>query len=406
MIGQAIGVAFRSIWEQKLRSILTMLGIIIGVGAVITLVTLGHGATTSVTQNIEGLGSNLVVVNVGTGVGQSFSSTATNASTSASSTPPPNLTLNEAQQLGKIRGVAGVAPVISGTETLAAGTNSTSVNVVGSTPAYQTIMNYQLQDGRFLSPLDETDGENVIVLGSPEASSLFGAVNPVGDTVTVNGAPFEVIGVLASKGTSFGQNQNSIAVIPLDRAQSLMGTTSLSTVYLSAKSQNLVNAVISRVDAKLLGWIGTSLNFSVTAQSQILSTLTSVQNSLTLLLAGVAGISLVVGGIGIMNIMLVTVTERTREIGIRKAVGALRGAILGQFLVEALVLSGVGGLLGVAAGAGASAILSQSFGYQPSFHMGIAIIALTFALVVGLVFGLWPANRAAGLHPVDALRME
>jgi putative ABC transport system permease protein len=180
----------------------------------------------------------------------------------------------------------------------------------------------------------------------------------------------------------------------------------LSTVYLSAKTQGDENSVIAGVDKKLLTWIGSSDNFSVTAQSQIVSTLTSVQNSLTLLLGGVAGISLIVGGIGIMNIMLVSVTERTREIGIRKAVGASRGAILGQFLIEALVLSGIGGLLGVAAGAAASAILDHSFGYQVSFHSGIAGLAFGFALAVGLIFGLWPANRAAGLRPVDALRTE
>ncbi len=407
MISQSIGVALRAVWEQKLRSILTMLGIIIGVGAVITLVTLGHGASSSVTKNIEGLGSNLLVVDVGTGVGESFGRLGGATTVSDTSlAPPPNLTLSEAQKLGNIARVVGVAPVVEGSGTLGVGTTTASVGLVGTTPAYQNIMNYKLQEGRFLTPLDETDGENVIVLRSTEAQTLFGAINPVGDTVTVNGVPFEVVGVLANKGTSLGQSEDSFAAIPIDRAESLLGSTSLSTVYLSAKSQSNVTAVISRLDQKLLSWIGTSQNFSVTAQSQILSTLTSVQNSLTLLLAGVAGISLIVGGIGIMNIMLVSVSERTREIGIRKAVGASRGAILGQFLIEALVLSGIGGLLGVGSGAAASVLLSKSFGYQPSFHTGIALLAFAFALAVGLVFGLWPANRAAGLRPVDALRVE
>lgn len=405
MISQSVGVALRSIWEQKLRSILTMLGIIIGVGAVITLVTLGHGASSSVTKNIEGLGSNLLVVDVGSGAGDTFSTTSAVSST-ASLAPVPNLTMAEASRLGALKGVAGVAPVMAGSGTLGLGTNTTTVGLVGTTPAYQTIMNYKLAEGRFLSPLDEQDDENVIVLGSTEAEDLFGAINPVGDSVTVNGVPFEVIGVLASKGSSLGQSENTFAAIPMDRAESLLGPQSLSTVYLSAKSGSNVNAVISRIDQRLLAWLGSSQNFSVTAQSQILSTLTSVQNSLTLLLAGVAGISLVVGGIGIMNIMLVSVSERTREIGIRKAVGASRGAILGQFLIEALVLSGIGGLLGVAAGGGASAVLGTSFGFDAGFNVETAALALAFALTVGLVFGLWPANRAAGLRPVDALRVE
>ena len=402
MIGQTVRVALQAVWAQKLRSILTMLGVIIGVAAVIGLVALASGATSSVSQRIEGLGSNLLVVSVGP---HQFGPN-TGTTQSAAPATPATLTLLEAQALGRVKGIAAAAPVIAGSATLGEGGATTTAGLVGTGPGYQQVLNYQMAEGRFLSPVDVAQSLNVVVLGSTEAEDLFGALDPVGDTVTVNGVPFQVIGVTKSKGSVFGQSQDTYAAIPWTVAESLLGQTTVSSVYLSADSHASTTRVEGRVDDKLLGWLGSATNFSVTDQAEVLSTLSSVTSVLTTLLAGVASISLVVGGIGIMNIMLVSVTERTREIGIRKAVGASHGAILLQFLVEALTLAGLGGLLGILVGDIASQVLGHTLGITPGFSVETALLAFLFSLFVGLVFGIWPANRAAGLHPVEALRVE
>jgi putative ABC transport system permease protein len=399
MIGQTIRVAMQAIWAQKLRSVLTMLGVIIGVAAVITLVSLATGATATVSKSIQGLGSNLIIVSVGP---QRL------GPTTATTTPAPPATLSPSQALAlsRIPGIQADAPVIAGAGTLGVGSVTSTAGVVGTGPAYQTVLNYQMAEGRFLSPLDVQESQNVIVLGAQEATNLFGGVNPVGDTVTVNGVPFQVIGVTAPKGSIFGQSQDTFAAIPWTVAESLFGQSSVASVYLSAKANANLTHVENQLNLKLLGWLASAQNFSVTTQAEVLSTLASVTTVLTTLLGGVASISLIVGGIGIMNIMLVSVTERTREIGIRKAIGASHGAILLQFLVEALTLAGLGGLIGIVLGDVVSGVLGGILGITTGFSPGTALLAFLFSLGVGLVFGLWPASRAAGLHPVDALRVE
>lgn len=400
MIAQTIRISFRAIIAQKVRSVLTMLGVIIGVAAVIALVALGNGAQKSITSNIQSLGSNLIVANVGY---NPFSSSSGAAPTS----PPSPLTQSQVTSLSATRGIAAAAPVMSSTATLAVGTNSVSSSVDGTNNDYSSILGYHLAEGRFISPLDVQAANPVVVLGYGEAQTLFGGTNPVGDLVTINGIPFHVIGVLANKASSAGQNPNDFAAVPWTTYNQVFGSTSgITTVDLSASSHANVTHVVSQLDDKLLGYLGSAQNFTVTAQSQILSTLSSVNRVTTLLLGGVASISLIVGGIGIMNIMLVSVTERTREIGIRKAVGASTRDILGQFLVESLVLSGIGGILGVAVGIGFSHVIARVLSASSAVSWPMTLIAFAFALVVGLVFGLWPATRAALMRPADALRVD
>jgi putative ABC transport system permease protein len=402
MFSQTLKVSMKAIWAQKLRSLLTMLGVIIGVAAVIALISLARGATASISSKIEGLGSNLITI--------STTSQAPTLSTSATAAtpllPPGQLTAQEALSLSSVPGVANVAPIVAGSATFAVGDTTSSAGLVGTNATYQQIMNYQLAEGRFLNPLDISSDANVAVLGSQEATDLFGAANPVNNIMTINGIPFKVVGVLASKGSSFGQSEDDFVAIPWTVAESVLGQTNISNIYLSAKTNANMTSLTNRLNLKLLTWLGSANNFSLTTQSQILSTLSSITTTMQDVLGGVAGISLIVGGIGIMNIMLVSVTERTREIGIRKAIGASHGAILLQFLVESLTLAGLGGIIGIAVGTAISNILGHALGTTTTFSVSTALLAFGFSLAVGLVFGLWPASRAAGLHPVDALRIE
>ncbi|PSR33736.1 MAG: hypothetical protein C7B46_09035 [Sulfobacillus benefaciens] len=402
MFSQTLKVSMKAIWAQKLRSLLTMLGVIIGVAAVIALISLARGATASISSKIEGLGSNLITI--------STTSQAPALSTSATATtpllPPGQLTAEEALSLSNVPGVANVAPIVAGSATFAVGDTTSSAGLVGTNATYQQIMNYQLAEGRFLSPLDISSDANVAVLGSQEATTLFGAANPVNNIMTINGIPFKVVGVLAAKGSSFGQSEDDFVAIPWTVAESVLGQTNISNIYLSAKTNANMTSLTNRLNLKLLTWLGSANNYSLTTQSQILSTLSSITTTMQDVLGGIAGISLIVGGIGIMNIMLVSVTERTREIGIRKAIGASHSAILLQFLVESLTLAGLGGIIGIALGTAISDILGHALGTTTTFSVGTALLAFGFSLAVGLVFGLWPASRAAGLHPVDALRIE
>ncbi len=386
---QGIKMAFKSILANKLRSLLTMLGIMIGVTAVIALVSLGQGATKSVTEQVESLGTNLLTVNI---LGRGSTNT---------------LTADEASALGDITGVQYLAPATSSNATVKFGSESVSVGVTGTNAEFLDVRQYELAAGRFLSQIDLNFYQKVAVLGSQTASDLFGTGNPVGQYVQINGARFKVVGVLASKGSSTAGSSDEIVLIPLSSAERLFKSKGVRTVYVQAEQSEQMDAVVAGLETALnKKFRGDTNSYRVFNQSEILSTLSSVTGTLSIALGGIAGISLLVGGIGIMNIMLVSVTERTREIGIRKAIGAKRKDILFQFLIESMALSGLGGLLGIGIGIGAAKLVSSALNMEAVFTANVIIIAFAFSVLIGVIFGMFPANKAAKLKPIDALRFE
>jgi putative ABC transport system permease protein len=402
---ETIRVAFAGLVANKLRSGLTILGLMIGVGSVILLIAVGTGSSAAVQKQIDALGSNVLLVQAGTSLGGLRSSS---SSTTA-------LTLADAKALQnqfQAPDLAGVSPLVSAngvTMTYNGATYSPS-SFDGTTPSYQQARNYTLAEGSWFTSAQETSHSRVLVVGPTVVSSLFGGQDPVGDTVQVNGTSYQIVGVTASKGSNGTSNQDDVAVAPLTAVQdTLTGYGSISQIVVQAKSsqqltaaQTEVTSIMAQVDPSPPG--STTSNFNVINQGSILQTSASSSKVFTTLLGEVAAISLLVGGIGVMNIMLVSVTERTREIGIRKAVGARRRDILVQFLVEAVLVSLFGGLAGVLLG-----VIGSQFkiaGVQPAvapYSIGLAFAA---ALLTGLFFGTYPASRAAAMRPIEALRFE
>ncbi len=402
--GQILRFALAGLAANKLRSALTTLGILIGVGSVILLLAVGNGSSRAIEADLNQLGTNsLTVLHEGAGL---FGSASGN--TGAQSTA--NLTVADAQALSESAGVASVSPVVSTSETLTYGGNSDSdTSLTGTYPSYFQATNSPIGQGSYITNDDVTSARKVLDIGTTTASDLFGTANPIGQTVDVAGVPFTVIGVLKEKGASGFENADNSAVVPLTTLQeTLTGYGSLNDIVVEAQTPAEVNAVQSEITSVLDRLENvtstTDANFEVLNQSSLLAASTSSSHTFTVLLGAVAAISLLVGGIGITNIMLVTVTERTREIGIRKAIGARPGVILAQFLAEATLLSVIGGVLGVAAGL--IGTLFTIVGVKP--YPVVASIPLAFgvSVVIGLFFGGYPANRAAGMRPVDALRYE
>ena len=407
-IGFNIIEALTSLGANKLRSMLTVLGIVIGVTAVIALLALGQGATASITSQIESIGTNLVFISPGStrqgGVAQGEGSAQT-------------LTTNDAAALAQLPGVVAVAPVVGGRIQIAYQGQNSNTRMTATDPAYQTMTNLTLASGGFFSDSNKSAYSSVVVIGSAVAQQLFNdPAGGVGALVTLNGLPFQVIGVLQSKGGTGFFNQDDQIFVPLSTAQlRLVGQTNLgngnvvNSIDVQVDQPNDVSNVTQEITQQLSGRHG-SVDFSVTSQQDVLSTITQTTNVLTIFLGGIAGISLLVGGIGIMNIMLTTVTERTREIGLRKAVGARRSDILQQFLVESVVLSVIGGVVGVIFGWLVAHLLGQvqlgGSAITPIVTLNSVLLATLFSMAVGLFFGIYPANRAAKLMPVEALRME
>jgi len=404
---ETLRTAGAAIRAHRLRSLLTMLGIVIGISSVVLTVGLGLGAQNQVRSQIDALGSNLLIVSPGSSTG---SGGVRGGFGSASS-----LTLADAEAIGDrqvVPDVARVAPATSASTSLTAGTTNWTTKVVGTTTSWQQVRKRTLSSGRFFTADELSSGANVVVLGPDAAGELFSRGNPVGQTVTANGASLTVIGVLAESGASSDDsNEDDLAVVPITTAQRLSGSTStaLSTLYVEAKSADLLSAAYQEVNAALLtahDVTSSSADFSIATQDALLDTANSTNRTMTILLAGIAAISLLVGGIGVMNIMLVSVTERIREIGLRKALGATPAAIRRQFLLEASLLGVAGGAIGAALGV-AGALVLPSFIDQPVSVSGPAIAAaLGVALGLGVGFGVYPASRAARLTPIDALRNE
>jgi putative ABC transport system permease protein len=408
---ESLRTGLEAVRSHRLRSGLTVLGIMIGVAAVILTVGLGTGAQDQVKSAINSLGTNLLTVSPGSttstsgvreGLGTASTLTESDASALASKTVAPD--------------IKAVAPVVSASESLSDTVNSDTwtSTVVGTTTSWETVRDRTVSAGRFLDDQDIADHTAVAVLGSDTASELFSSEDPVGQTVNIDGTALTVIGVLNSVGDSSsttGSDQDDQVIIPISTAtERLLGTTSLSSILIESTSSASLSSAYQEADTELLALHGitdpSDADFSIASETSLVSTATSVDRTLTILLAGIAGISLLVGGIGVMNIMLVSVTERIREIGLRKALGATPSAIRRQFLIEASTL----GLLGGAAGAGLAVIgtqvLPRAIGYPVALSAPATILAIAVAMTIGLLFGVYPASRAARLAPIDALRTE
>jgi putative ABC transport system permease protein len=394
---------------HRLRSGLTVLGILIGIAAVILTVGLGIGAQQQVTAQINALGTNLLIISPGS----TTSSTGLRGGFGSAST----LTQADAQALASpvvAPDIAAVAPTSSSSESLTAGTQNWTTTVVGTTPDWLSVRGRTLASGSFFSASDDVAAAADVVLGSTTAEELFGFTDVVGQSVTIAGKPFTVVGVLAPNGSTGSSNNDDTAVIPLSTAQQRVfggsSRTSVQTIYVQASSQDALSAAYQEAQSELLAMHGitdpTAADFTITTQESLVSTAASVSKTLTILLAGIAAISLLVGGIGVMNIMLVSVTERIREIGLRKALGARPRLIRRQFLLEASLLGLAGGLLGAAVGIAGAKLLPSVISNPVAVSVPAVVGSIAVALAVGLVFGVYPASRAARLAPIDALRSE
>jgi putative ABC transport system permease protein len=404
---------FRTGWDairsHRLRSGLTMLGILIGIAAVVLTVGLGLGSQQEVGARISSLGSNLLIVSPGSsttiggvrgGAGSASTLTITDANALASGVAAPD--------------IAAVAPIKNSSLSLTAGSTNWTTTVVGTSPSWLSVRARTLAEGRFLTDQDDADRAAVTVLGSETATELFGTTDVVGRTVTINNIEFDVVGVLAPAGSDASANLDDQALVPLaTSANRLVGGTSrnaVSTIYLQAPSADALSAAYQEAQALLLNLheitAATSADFTISSQQSLLATATSVSKTLTVLLTGIAALSLLVGGIGVMNIMLVSVTERTREIGLRKALGAPPTAIRRQFLVEAVVLGLAGGVLGATLGIAGAKILPGLLDTTIVISPTAVVGSIAIAVAIGIVFGVYPATRAARMAPIDALRSE
>jgi putative ABC transport system permease protein len=409
LISQNIRTAFRGLLANKLRSALTILGIVIGVAAVVALMAIGNGATSSITSRIQSNGSNLLNIQAGRSQrpapGASFA--------------PTYLTYSDYVALSKtLTDVAGIAPAYQSRYTVTQGTQSSQTSVTGVTEDYLRVHSYDIAAGRALNASDRTKQNKVAVIGATTATDLFPTGSPIGQSIKMNGVLFTVVGTLKSKGSSGFTNEDDIVFIPLETGYSQLfgenaiqdGQKTVNVIAVSASSADAVDSVSGQITFVLRHQHHLKAtaddDFRISNQAQLLSTLTSVTATLTTFLGAIAALSLLVGGIGIMNITLVSVSERTREIGLRKAVGARKDHILFQFLVETMTLSLIGGIVGILLGAAIAGVVTALGLITAQVSLSSILLSFFFSLAIGLFFGIYPAYRAANLHPMEALRSE
>jgi len=406
--GETFRTALEAIRSRRMRSSLTMLGILIGIAAVMLTVGLGQGAQAQVRDQINQLGSNLLIVSPG--------STTTTSGIRGGRGSASTLTTRDATALASAvvaPDIAKVAPVVTGSQSLTAGTTNWTTNVVGTTPDWLSVRARSLTEGRFFTTAELGDAAAVTVLGSTTATELFGGRDALGQNVNINGTAMTVIGILNTAGSSTTTDEDDQALVPQTTYSSRVAgsgsSTGISTLYIEASSTNALSAAYQEANKALLSThakTALTADFTISSQQSLLTTATATDQTLTVLLAGVAAISLLVGGIGVMNIMLVSVTERIREIGLRKALGATPHAVRRQFLVEASALGLCGGLLGIALGLVGAQVLPHFLDQPVTIPPLVGVGALGIALVIGIVAGVYPASRAARLAPIDALRSE
>jgi macrolide transport system ATP-binding/permease protein len=401
---ESLSMALVSVFLNKLRSFLTMLGIIVGVGAVIAMIAIGEGASAQITARISQMGSNLLMVRPGFQQGPARSAAGAQIT----------LTVDDALAIAnECPSVAKVDANVNRNAQVVYKNKNANTNITGATPNYPEIRNFPVAEGSFITDEDNRLERRVAVLGKTVVEELFGDQDPIGEYIKIQRSIFQVIGVMSEKGGSGFQDQDDVIFVPLLTAMKrLLGVNYVRTINVEAKSRNVMaqaqtevtNLLRERHKKYILP--GQEDDFTVQSQSEILSTVQATSKTFTLLLAGIAIVSLIVGGIGIMNIMFVSVTERTREIGIRKAIGAQRRDILGQFLIEAIIVSLSGGIIGIGLGMGVSKIMGRFGGWNTVITPGSVLLAFCFAFAVGLFFGFYPARKASGLNPIEALRYE
>jgi putative ABC transport system permease protein len=399
--GSIIKVALRALLRNTMRSILTALGIIIGVGAVIAMVSIGNGAKSQVEAQVAGLGQNVITV---------FSGSMSQGGMRGGWGSAPTLTVEDAEAIQReVTSIVGVSPEVRDRNQILANGLNWNTQVNGESPDYPDIRSWKIASGAMFSEQDVRSVAKVAVIGKTVADQLFPNTDPVGQTLRIRNIPFKILGVLDSKGFNlFGQDQDDTVIVPYtSHMKRLSRRTNISSILIQASSaDNIEKAQKEITDVLTQRRKGREPDFTVRNQVELAQTATATTETMTLLLAAIASVSLIVGGIGIMNIMLVSVTERTREIGIRLAIGAHGRDVLMQFLIEATILSTLGGLIGILLGIGSSQLVSWKYGWPVQVSTASVVIAFVFSAAVGMFFGFYPARKAAQLDPIDALRYE
>jgi putative ABC transport system permease protein len=404
LFNESVRIAITALLSNKLRSILTMLGIIIGVGAVIAMISVGMGVQKKVTSSIASLGSNMLIVTPGsTNSGGVRSAAGSNE----------KLKLDDAEAIkNHIKNIDYVSPTVNSSYQIVNGNQNWNSSVYGVTPEYMAIRSLTVSTGSFITQNDLNTRNRVAVIGTTVATNLFGTANPVGKIIRVNNSPYRIIGILESKGqSSMGQDQDDVVIVPLTTAQErLLGITYVRSINIQVSSVDKMDQVQGEIETLLRQRhrivSGKDDDFTVRNLTSLMQTMTDTTTMLTLFLGSIAAISLIVGGIGIMNIMMVSVTERTREIGIRKALGATFRNIMTQFLIESVVIGVIGGVLGVLFGLGASEAIAKFGKFNTVVTLAPILISFGFSVGIGLFFGIYPARKAALLDPIEALRYE